>query len=241
MDAIRLAREAGFANVNLDLIFALPEQTLAEWEADLAHRDRARARSRLGLQPDLRGEHARSRRCGAGASCSRWRRRSRWRCSRARARCSPAPATSRTRSRTSRGRAAPAATTSTTGGAATTSASAPARTRSRARRIRARRWSNEKLPARYIERASATGAARVFEETLTQRAGARRVRLPRPALQRRLRRRGLRRPLRRRLSDASSRTPGRSCATAFSNTPTRAGASPRRGLLLADSIFATFA
>lgn len=33
--AIAMARAAGFGNVNLDLIFALPQQTLAEWESDL--------------------------------------------------------------------------------------------------------------------------------------------------------------------------------------------------------------
>jgi oxygen-independent coproporphyrinogen-3 oxidase len=33
--AVRLARRAGFDNVSIDLIFALPEQTLAEWESDL--------------------------------------------------------------------------------------------------------------------------------------------------------------------------------------------------------------
>jgi oxygen-independent coproporphyrinogen-3 oxidase len=33
--AVRAARQAGFENVNVDLIFALPEQTLTEWEADL--------------------------------------------------------------------------------------------------------------------------------------------------------------------------------------------------------------
>jgi oxygen-independent coproporphyrinogen-3 oxidase len=33
--AIHLAREAGFTNVSVDLIFALPNQTLAEWEDDL--------------------------------------------------------------------------------------------------------------------------------------------------------------------------------------------------------------
>lgn len=31
----RMARAAGFDNLNLDLIYALPEQTLAEWESDL--------------------------------------------------------------------------------------------------------------------------------------------------------------------------------------------------------------
>ena len=33
--AIRAARAGGFENVNLDLIFALPNQTLDEWESDL--------------------------------------------------------------------------------------------------------------------------------------------------------------------------------------------------------------
>ncbi len=33
--AVALARQAGFANVNLDLIYALPGETLAEWQADL--------------------------------------------------------------------------------------------------------------------------------------------------------------------------------------------------------------
>lgn len=36
MRAIADARAGGFANVNLDLIFAVPEQTLQEWERDLA-------------------------------------------------------------------------------------------------------------------------------------------------------------------------------------------------------------
>lgn len=33
--AVELARRAGFANVNIDLIFALPNQTLQEWDGDL--------------------------------------------------------------------------------------------------------------------------------------------------------------------------------------------------------------
>lgn len=33
--AIGLAREAGFTNLNFDLIFAVPDQTVEEWEADL--------------------------------------------------------------------------------------------------------------------------------------------------------------------------------------------------------------
>ncbi len=36
MAAYRLARAAGFANVNLDLIYGLPGQTLAQWQATLA-------------------------------------------------------------------------------------------------------------------------------------------------------------------------------------------------------------
>ena len=36
VDALTAAHEAGFENVNLDLMFAIPGQTVAEWEADLA-------------------------------------------------------------------------------------------------------------------------------------------------------------------------------------------------------------
>lgn len=35
-EAVRLARAAGFANLNLDLIYGLPGQTLADWEETLA-------------------------------------------------------------------------------------------------------------------------------------------------------------------------------------------------------------
>ncbi len=35
IEAVQLARHAGFTNVSIDLIFALPNQTLAEWESDL--------------------------------------------------------------------------------------------------------------------------------------------------------------------------------------------------------------
>src|SRR5262249_10461796 len=34
--AVHLARQAGFDNVSIDLIFGLPDQTLEEWERDLA-------------------------------------------------------------------------------------------------------------------------------------------------------------------------------------------------------------
>ena len=42
--AFRTFRDAGFENISLDLIFAVPGQTLEEWEADL--------REALALQPD---------------------------------------------------------------------------------------------------------------------------------------------------------------------------------------------
>ncbi|MFQ5666378.1 MAG: radical SAM family heme chaperone HemW [Candidatus Binatia bacterium] len=42
--AVQLARAAGFADVSIDLIFALPQQTLAEWEGDL--------RQGCALRPD---------------------------------------------------------------------------------------------------------------------------------------------------------------------------------------------
>ena len=42
--AVQGARAAGFARVSLDLIYALPEQTMAEWESDLARA--------CALQPD---------------------------------------------------------------------------------------------------------------------------------------------------------------------------------------------
>jgi len=42
--AVTLARQAGFSRVSIDLIFALPNQTLDEWEADLAQA--------CGLEPD---------------------------------------------------------------------------------------------------------------------------------------------------------------------------------------------
>jgi oxygen-independent coproporphyrinogen-3 oxidase len=37
LDAVRWARQAGFGNLNLDLIYGLPEQTLARWQASLRH------------------------------------------------------------------------------------------------------------------------------------------------------------------------------------------------------------
>ncbi|HXQ22418.1 MAG TPA: radical SAM family heme chaperone HemW [Candidatus Acidoferrales bacterium] len=42
--AVRLARQAGLTNVSIDLIYALPQQTLEEWESDLTRA--------CALQPD---------------------------------------------------------------------------------------------------------------------------------------------------------------------------------------------
>ena len=48
-----LLRRAGFENLNLDLMFGLPGQTLAQWEATLRRADRAGTGSHFGLLPDL--------------------------------------------------------------------------------------------------------------------------------------------------------------------------------------------
>ena len=37
LDAVRWARKAGFENINLDLIYGLPEQSLSNWRASLRH------------------------------------------------------------------------------------------------------------------------------------------------------------------------------------------------------------
>ena len=42
--SFHILREAGFTNVNIDLMFGLPGQTLAQWEADLE--------KTIGLRPD---------------------------------------------------------------------------------------------------------------------------------------------------------------------------------------------
>ena len=52
-----LLRRSGFENLNIDLMFGLPGQTLAQWESDLAARDRSRAGTHFHLLSDLRGRH----------------------------------------------------------------------------------------------------------------------------------------------------------------------------------------
>ena len=37
VQAVRMAQDAGFDNVSIDLMFGFPEQTLAEWQSDLDH------------------------------------------------------------------------------------------------------------------------------------------------------------------------------------------------------------
>ncbi len=203
------ARAAGFANLNLDLIFAVPGQTLDEWEADLRDGDGPRAGPHLGLRPDLRRGH--------GLSCPAAQRRAdaaarggRGGDVHAHARgCSARTATRRTRSRTSRVPVAPARTTSTTGAPAPTSASAPGRTRSPTRRRRADAGATRSRPCATSSAPRRAATRAPVEELLDASAGARRVRLPRPALQRRLRRRRLRGSLRHR---SRARLPARSTA-----------------------------
>jgi oxygen-independent coproporphyrinogen-3 oxidase len=167
-DAIRLARAAEFDNVSLDLIFALPGQTPAEWEADLA--------TAIALGPDhvsaynltyeestpfeamrRRGElkplaeeievamFTRTRELLAGAGYH------------------PYEISNFVRP----GRACRHNLNYWRGGDYL-GVGAGAHSFSRAP-LPSRRWSNEKLPARYIERAAtSSGVARAFEETLTQ-------------------------------------------------------------------------
>ncbi len=55
--AVRWAREAGFEQVSLDLIYGTPGETAADWFALPGRRAGPGARPRLGLQPDRRGRH----------------------------------------------------------------------------------------------------------------------------------------------------------------------------------------
>ena len=163
--AIRLAREAGFANLNLDLIFAVPGQSLAEWESDL--------RTAISLAPDhvsayhltfeeatpfeamrRKGEiqplaeeievamFTRTREILAAAGYDAYEI------------SNFAPPGRECRHNLNYWRS---------GDYLGIGAGAHSFARSR---DAGRRWSNQKLPATYIERASATGEARVFEESL---------------------------------------------------------------------------
>jgi coproporphyrinogen III oxidase-like Fe-S oxidoreductase len=53
-----ILRRAGFDNINLDLMFAIPGQTMAVWEQNTRRSHRPRQRTPLLLRSDLRGRHA---------------------------------------------------------------------------------------------------------------------------------------------------------------------------------------
>ena len=55
--AVDWARQAGFDDVSLDLIYGTPGESLADWETSVESALCVRARPRLGLLPDRRGGH----------------------------------------------------------------------------------------------------------------------------------------------------------------------------------------
>ena len=166
VDALTAAHQAGFDDVNLDLMFAIPGQTLAEWEADLA------------TAVDLRPTHisAYNLTYEEGTPFGAWRRGGR---------LVPVPEEAEvamfTRARTllgARGYARYEISNYALPGrecahnlnywragaylglGAGAHSFAPAATGGR-------RWSNQRNPALYIERVSGVGQARVSEETLS--------------------------------------------------------------------------
>ena len=56
--SFEILRQAGFENVNLDLMFAIPGQTLDVWRATLARSPGAGQRTSVQLRSHLRGGHA---------------------------------------------------------------------------------------------------------------------------------------------------------------------------------------
>ncbi|MBI4516240.1 MAG: radical SAM family heme chaperone HemW [Deltaproteobacteria bacterium] len=165
--AIALARAAGFDNVSLDLIFALPDQTLAEWEADL--------RAAVTLLPDHISAYNLTYESGTAFFAQR-----------AQGQLRPAPeeveAAMFTRTQelldaagyshyeisnfARRGRECRHNLNYWRGGAylgigagAHSFAHAPAP---------GKRWSNENDPTLFLQRVAASGHARVFEEDLSQ-------------------------------------------------------------------------
>ena len=126
--AIKTAQDAGLDNINLDLMYALPEQTLEARSPTSTARSRCAA-AHLALPADARTEHAVRRESAAAA-----RRRRAWDMQEACQRGWPRPVSRNTKFRRTRATARSAGTTSTTGRSATTSASAPARTAKSRRR-----------------------------------------------------------------------------------------------------------
>ena len=66
---VEWAREAGFEQVSLDLIYGTPGESLADWEASARRGARVRARPRLGVLADRRGGHRAGPADRAAASC----------------------------------------------------------------------------------------------------------------------------------------------------------------------------
>ena len=139
-DAVAAARAGGIGSINLDLLYDIPDGSLATWIDTLETRARARAGPPLALRPDPRRSRCRGpdrprRRPpadDAAAPAAGATRRSRPRTRIARppstttpSIASPATAGAATRSATGRGRATRAATTSPTGSAGRTRRSGP--------------------------------------------------------------------------------------------------------------------
>ena len=75
-ESFRILRDAGFTNVNVDLMFGLPGQTVDQWRATLEKTIALATGAYFHLLPDVRRRHGifpapRSRRISAGCGCRR--------------------------------------------------------------------------------------------------------------------------------------------------------------------------
>ena len=75
-ESFRILRDAGFTNINVDLMFGLPGQTDRSMARDPGENNRAPTRAHFHLLPDVRGRHGifpapRPRRISAGCGCGR--------------------------------------------------------------------------------------------------------------------------------------------------------------------------
>ena len=75
-ESFRILRDAGFTNINVDLMFGLPGQTVDQWRATLEKTIALATRAHFHLLPDVRGRHGifpapRSWRISAGFGCRR--------------------------------------------------------------------------------------------------------------------------------------------------------------------------
>jgi oxygen-independent coproporphyrinogen-3 oxidase len=57
VQGVEWARAAGFVNLNLDLIFALPQQTLERWEASLQRSIALQPEHSVAVRADAGAEH----------------------------------------------------------------------------------------------------------------------------------------------------------------------------------------